>query len=114
MSVDLLICLGIPSLVIGPICAAVTPTNGEGLTIFSICTDYVIQMNRFAIIETYGCIPVVLNAGLALILIHGWTIILPFVSVAFYYRMSPAYHLISTSVLIHVPSKNNVGLLSPL
>jgi hypothetical protein len=53
--------------------------------------DYIVQAARFEIISGFGCIPAANLDGVDLILLHSWVIILPLISVVFYFRESIIY-----------------------
>lgn len=48
--------------------------------------DYIVQGARYQIYEELGCTNAEIFSGLSIILIDSWSVIFPFISLAFYAR----------------------------
>ena len=77
----------IPLLVAGPLCELLIVTP-DALHSTVLSSDYIDQSSRFEIDEGFGCTNAADDSILGLLIFDSWSIILPLISIIFYYRES--------------------------
>lgn len=88
--------LVIPVLIAGPICES---SDSEAVYVLRF-QDYIVQDERFAVVQGFGCTNNADGSILSILLISSWTVILPLISVAIYYRASGTFGTLATDSLI--------------
>ena len=82
--------IGIPFLVAGPLCKSQLP-SALGRNEWIYISDYVVQVHRFAELEDIGCYGVESSSILSILLVDSWYIVIPLVSAVFYCRKFPSF-----------------------
>ncbi|KAI0309293.1 GPCR fungal pheromone mating factor [Amylostereum chailletii] len=60
---------------------------GLGVPVIMMGVYYVVQTSRFQTLEEYGCSYATASTGLTSILIDGWSVVLPTISIVFYSKI---------------------------
>jgi hypothetical protein len=81
--------IGLPTIVAGLFCSYSLqdffPGASAKLTV-PVYKDYIVQAARFQIVSGFGCVYTTKPDAVELMLVRSWSIILPLVSVMFYFR----------------------------